>query len=189
MLQFDDLPQLAVKDNSTAQPMPLFSPYHQFYFSDGWTIVPPPTDPYLPSSPPLLVEFLPDPNFALGYTGAIGNGENALLGCFNFNALGMSLGCNSTGPNCDWQFTGLRYNNVTKATDTITSQMLSTAACPALANCTLVPVSLDGTFQNLTELRINVTVAGVDRIWWLDDLNLSWYDDSCNAGLCRQENP
>jgi hypothetical protein len=167
--------------------MPLFSPYHQFYFSDGWTIVPPPTDPYKPSSHPLLVEFLANPDSALGYTGALGNGENVLLGCFDFNALGMSLGCDSTGPDCDWQFTGLRYNNVTKATDTITTQTMSTAACRSLSNCDLVPIFLDNTFTNLTELRINVTVAGIEKIWWLDDLNLSWFDDSCDAGLCRQE--
>lgn len=176
-----------MKGNSSAGPMPLFSPYHQFYFSDGWTIVPPPTDPYKPSSSPLLVEFLVDPNSALGYTGALGNGENALLGCFNFKATSMSLGCDSLGPDCDWQFTGLRFNNVTKATDTITTQTMSTAACPTLSNCDLVPVFLDSTFTNLTELRINVTVAGVDKIWWLDDLHLSWFDDSCDAGLCRLE--
>ena len=167
--------------------MPLFSPYHQFYFSSGWTIVPPPTDPYRPSSGRLLVEFLANPKSALGYTGALGNGENALLGCFNFNTLGMSLGCDSTGPDCDWQFTGLRYNDISKATDTITSQTMSTVACPVLSNCDLVPVFLDSTFINLTELRINVTVAGVDKIWWLDDLKLSWFDDSCDSGLCRQE--
>jgi hypothetical protein len=76
---------------------------------------------------------------------------------------------------------------MTKATDTITTQTMSTAACPGLSNCDLVPVFLDNTFANLTELRINVTVAGIEKIWWLDDLNLSWFDDSCDAGLCRQE--
>jgi hypothetical protein len=168
--------------------MPLFSPYHQFFFSDGFTIVPPPTDPYLPSSGRLLVEFLADNSSALGYTGSIGNGKTETLGCFNFNANGMSLGCDSTSYDCDWQFTGFRYSNITKAPEKVTSQMITTAACPSLSKCNLVPIELDSTFENLTELHIHVTVAGEEKLWWMDDLNLSWFDGSCDAGLCRQNN-
>jgi hypothetical protein len=170
--------------------MPLFSPYHQFFFSDGFTVVPPPTDPYKPSSKPLLVEFLfdSDTSTPTTSTGEVSNDRTALFRCFNFNALGASLGCDSQGPNCDWQFTGLRYNFTSGKEDFVVTQIFTTSSCPELSNCNLVPISLDSTFQNLTTLQINVTVAGAPKIWWMDDLQLGWYDDSCAAGLCRKNN-
>jgi hypothetical protein len=168
--------------------MPLFSPYHKFFFSEGFTVVPPPTDPYLPSSGRLLTEFLPNPASALGNTGSIGAGRTASLGCFNFNALGMSLGCDSMGPNCDWHFTGIRFNAATGAQDVIANQDLSTPPCPALSKCVLIPVTLDSSFENLSEIRISSTVAGVPKIWWMDDFKGSWYNTSCDAVACRQKN-
>jgi hypothetical protein len=177
--------------------MPLFNPYHKFYFSDGFTIVPPPTDPYLPSSGRLLTEFIPDFNanitipvvpvgMANGVTGDIGNGRNRALECFDFNARGASLGCDSKGPDCNWQFTGTVWNASIATEQEVVTQHISTSACPSLINCTLVPILLDANFRNLSSLRINVTVAGEPKIWWMDDLLLAWTDDSCDAGLCRQ---
>jgi hypothetical protein len=84
------------------QPEPVFNPYHQFDFSDGFVVVPPPKDPYLPSSKPLLLEFIPNfddnetntqsgPNTQeFGYSGDIGNGDHGLTGCFGFNFYGAS---------------------------------------------------------------------------------------------------
>lgn len=171
--------------------MPIFSPYHQFYFSEGFVVVPPPTDPYLPSSGELLLELLPfvGPGDVLDYTGQIGSGKTQGLSCFHFNALGASVGCDSLGPPCDWQFTGYRIDTSTQTPMEITSLQLSTPACPGISaaeTCVLVPVLLDESFQNLTSISINVTVAGEPKIWWMDDLILGWYDSSCEAGLCRQ---
>ena len=200
-LQFDDIPPLAINnatDPNTVQPMPVFNPYHQFDFSDGFTVVPPPTDPYLPSSKPLLLEFIPNfsfngtsqqsgPNTAEGgYSGQISDGDGGATGCFAFNMYGASLGCDSTGPNCDFTFTGYREDPVTQNITQVTSQDYAIPACPALSNCSLVPISLEGTFQNLVYVRINVTVQSQPKIWWMDDLNLGWFNNSCTTGLCRQ---
>jgi len=183
------------------QPAPVFNPYHQFYFSDGFVVVPPPTDPYLPSSGKQLLEFIPDfnsngtnPNAGpdaneLGYSGEVGSGENELLGCFNFNAYGASMGCDSEGPDCNFAFTGVRYSSGSEIEEVVTSQSISIPACPSLSYCTLVPVTLNSDFENLTGLLINVTVAGEPKIWWMDDLRLGWFDNSCSAGLCRQSEP
>jgi hypothetical protein len=43
-------------------PEPVFNPYHQFDFSDGFVVVPPPTAKYLPTSKPLFIEFIPNFN-------------------------------------------------------------------------------------------------------------------------------
>lgn len=62
--QFDDIPPLSVSEPNPddVQPEPVFNPYHQFDFSDGWVVVPPPRAPYLPSSKPLFTEFIPNFN-------------------------------------------------------------------------------------------------------------------------------
>jgi hypothetical protein len=166
--------------------MPLFSPYHKFYFSAGFVVVPPPTDPYLPASGKLLLEFHPQTNWSSDTSAQIGNSFTETSGCFNFNARGTNLGCDSNSSDCDWMFTGLRYNFATGVEDKVTFQNLSTPACPAMKDCTLVPVTFDNTFKNLTSIIIDGTVAGVKRNWWIDSIDLSWYDNSCLKGLCRE---
>ncbi|KAI9745864.1 MAG: hypothetical protein M1818_000545 [Claussenomyces sp. TS43310] len=194
VLNFDDIPALSADNNSTVTPMPIFSPYHHFYFSEGFMVVPPPTDPYLPSSGKLLLEFFPtvdQKSTELSYTGSVGNGPTETLTCFNFNLLGVSLGCDSLDAECDWQFTGYRYDSKMKFTEIITTLHISTPACVGISaaeTCVLIPVKLNHTFENLTSISINVTVSGESKIWWMDDLRLSWNDDSCDAGLCRQKN-
>src|SRR5580700_8504298 len=163
--------------------MPIPNPYHKLFFSNGFVIEPPPTDPYLPASSPLLTGFFFDSDISTpeNSTGEVTNDRTALLGCFNFNALGASLGCDSKGPDCDWQFTGLRYNFTSGKEDLVVTQILTTSSCPDLSNCNLILVELGSEFQNLTTLQINVTVAGAPKIWWMDDLKLGWYDNSCSA--------
>jgi hypothetical protein len=180
---------------------PVFNPYHQFDFSDGFVVVPPPTSPYLPSSKPLFTEFIPDfnvngtnpmagPNTAeYGYSGDIGNGDHGLTGCFSFNMYGASFGCDSRGRACDFHFTGFRLDKATGNTTAVTSQGISIPACPALANCTLTPITLNNSFKDLDSVRINVTVANEPKIWWMDDLRLGWFDNSCKTGFCRVTTP
>lgn len=196
-LKFDDIPPLQAS-NTTVQGEPVFNPYHQFDFSDGFTVVPPPTDPYLPSSKPLLVEFVPNLNVngtnplagpntdEFGYSGQISDGDHALTGCFSFNMYGAEFGCDSKGPDCDFTFSGYQYNIDTGMETLVALEDVSIPACPPLANCVLTPIALTNNFQNLTNVRINATVASVPKVWWMDDLHLGWYDNSCKTSLCRQ---
>ena len=196
-VNFDDIPPLVVpsKEQSSIHAAPLFSPYHQFDFSDGFTVGPPPTDAYHPSSPPLLLEFTPfysglqvdSPDAEHHFTGQISSGDHASTGCFNFNFFGGSFGCNSTGPNCEFTFSGYRYDIVEKQDSVIHTQTSSITACPAQIDCVLVPVFLDEGFKNLTHVRINATVEGEPKSWWIDDLKLGWFDNSCEFGNCRLE--
>lgn len=178
--------------------MPLFNPYHQFDWSDGFAAVPPPTDPYLPSSGPLLLEFVPllnvngtndqaAPNTKeFGYSGEFADGDGGLTGCFAFNFYGASLGCDSKGPDCKFSVTGLRREGATNELTQVASQIVDIAACPPLRDCKLSPVTLNDSFRNLTAVRMNVSVANQPKIWWMDDVRLGWFDNSCEKGLCRQ---
>jgi hypothetical protein len=181
----------------TVQPAPLFNPYHQFHFSNGFTVVPPPRDPYFPSSKPLLTEFIPNftinktnndsgpNNQQLGYSGDIGNGDHGLAGCFGFNFYGASFGCDSRGPDCDFTFTGFRYDRATQQTNQVAQEGSVVPACPPLQDCSLVPVIFTNEFMDLDSIRINVTVVGNPKIWWMDDLQLGWFNNTCAAGFCR----
>jgi hypothetical protein len=59
--------------------------------------------------------------------------------------------------------------------------------CPALANCTLTPIPFGDRFVDLNAIQINVTVAGEPKIWFMDDLELGWFNNTCSAGLYRQQ--
>lgn len=190
---------MSAKNNATVDAEPIFSPYHQFYFSQGWVVVPPPSAPYVPSSGTRLLEFVATNSSSvpantvpgglnLATTGGIGVGKTEQLGCFNFNAYGASLGCDSQGPPCLFQITGMRYDQDIEADVVATSQTISVPACPALKNCDLAPVDFDSTFVNITSIYVNATVADVPKIWFLDDLRLGWTDNGCDSGLCRQGN-
>jgi hypothetical protein len=122
----------------------------------------------------------------IGTTGEIGNGPFMDMQYLSFNASGANMGCDSTGPDCDFIFAGLRYDATIKGSRIVTSIAITVPACPSLKDCQLVPVTLDNSFENLNAIRINVTVAGEPKIWWLDDLALGWYNNTCAAGLQRQ---
>jgi hypothetical protein len=126
-----------------------------------------------------------------GYSGDIGNGDHGLTGCFSFNMYGASFGCDSLGPPCDFTFTGYQLNKTSGLDQQVAIQDIAVPACKALTSlkCQLVPVTLNNTFQDLDKVRINVTVAGSPKIWWMDDLRLGWTNNTCAAGLCRISTP
>jgi len=193
------MPQLAVSNaSSNIPPEPIFDPYHQFIFSEGFSVVPPPTEPYVPSSPPLILEFDPNFNTSLltfpnvasdGFSGGVGSADQGASGCFHFNFYGASFGCDSDGPDCDFTFTGFTYDAKTQNSSQVAYQKLSIAACPALNNCALTPLNVDDSFQGLDYFLVTLSVDFQPKTWWMDDLRLGWTDNSCTTGLCRQSSP
>ena len=95
------------------------------------------------------------------------------------------MGCDSVGPYCGWQFTGVQFNHETQEYKEVATQFLSTASCPGLEDCKLTDVVLLDDFTHLHALRVNVTVVGEPKNWWMDDLKLEWANGSCDARLCR----
>ena len=197
IINFDGIPSLVMSDTGSGTAAPLFNPYHQFEFSDGFTVNPPPKDAYNPSSPPLLLKFTPlssrpqaGPADAEHHiTGQISSGDHTLTDCFNFNFYGGFFGCNSTESDCDFTFSGYRFDIHERREILVNTQTGSVQACPAQTDCILVPVLVDEGFKNLTHLRINATVEGEPKSWWVDDLKLGWFDNSCETGKRRLMSP
>jgi hypothetical protein len=178
---------------------PPFNHYHQFNWSDGFNIVPLPTDPFLPSSMPLLVQFIPDLNIS-------GTDENGPHGP-NTRELGYSgdLHLSITDPLAASTSTSTVFLLVMIRQDlTATSTLLVSILIPSLRRIShlslksspfrpayhflifLPPMTLDYVLHYLSQVCMDVTVVGQPKIWWMDDVHLGWFDSSCAKVFCRQ---
>ncbi|KAI1458558.1 hypothetical protein F4805DRAFT_117741 [Annulohypoxylon moriforme] len=189
LLTFDDLPPLGSGSDPNVGPMPLFSPYHRFYFSPGFAVLPPPPAPYDPSSGKLMIQFTPpslsnlsDPDAAA----QISVGPQTSSDCFPFNFNGFSLGCNSTDSLCSFNFTGMRFDPEIQQEKEVVWLTVEVPACPSMSHCKLVPIEFTG-FERLTSILINLKVDGKPKTWWADDLALGWSDNQCEKAVCRSK--
>ncbi|KAI1411531.1 hypothetical protein F5Y13DRAFT_165186 [Hypoxylon sp. FL1857] len=172
--------------------MPLFSPYHRFYFSSGFDVLPPPRAPFDPSSGNLMIQFTPssitntsDPDVPSD-TATISVGPQTSSPCFPFNFNGFSLGCNSTSSPCVFNFTGLRFDQESQREKEVAWLTLNVPACPSMNHCKLVPVTFTG-FDRLTSVQISLKVDDEAKRWWADDLSLGWSDNQCDTAVCRSK--
>ncbi|KAI1498444.1 hypothetical protein F5X99DRAFT_393560 [Biscogniauxia marginata] len=170
----------------------MFSPYHRFWFSPGFDRLPPPPDPFNPSSGKLMLQFTPasisnitEPEVPLD-AAKISVGPRRGSPCFPFNFYGISLGCDSKAAPCVFNFTGLRYDYQSKQETATVSQTASVFACLTTENCKLSPIVVSG-FEDLTSVLITSKVDGEDKTWWADDLTLGWFDNSCKQAVCRSK--
>lgn len=63
---------------------------------------------------------------------------------------------------------------------------LSLAPCPEYVNCALQYFEFEGPFEALSTLQIGAEVEGQPRAFFMDNLSMSWYNNTCAAGLLRQ---
>ncbi|KAI2627550.1 hypothetical protein GGR54DRAFT_419230 [Hypoxylon sp. NC1633] len=192
---FEDLPPLGVGsgvDPDDVKPMPMFSPYHRFYFSQGFDVLPPPPAPFDPSSGNLMLQFTPssitnvsEPDVPAD-AAVISVGPQASSTCFPFNFNGFSLGCDSKGSPCDFNITGLQFDHDSQKEREVSWLTVSVPACPSMDHCKLVPVKFRG-FEQLTSVQITLTVDDEAKTWWADDLALGWSDNRCEKAVCRSK--
>lgn len=197
-LGWDDEP---IFDPSPTDPImfpPVFNPYHHLFFSNGYAFAPPPSAPFKPITPPHMAVFLPNassqdigsPSAAGARPGELGAGPRAYMSAYWFNIDSAYIGCDNGGPaGCLVEFVGFEYD-ATGSTQTAEkiaathSQTLS--GCPGFKNCTLARISLPATFTALSGLQIRATVSNAPVLFWLDNLSMGWYNNTCEAGLLRQ---
>lgn len=174
--------------------MPIFTPYHRFYYSGGFTVLPPPAARFNPASGNLMLQFTPSsisntsqPG-TLPDTADISVGPQQLVTCFLFNFTQVSLGCDSREGACSFTFHGFKYDRFTSRTVEVASQTVSVPACLNEDNCALTPITVSG-FHGLTSITIKAEVNGKPTIWWADDFAFGWFENNCESGLCRSKVP
>lgn len=198
-LGWDDEPSFAPSNaNTSASPTyaPVFNPYHHMFFSNGYAYAPPPSDPYPPISAPRLAVFLPNASAISDSTGSpdaggerpgeLGAGPRASLNAFWFNAYSAYLGCDNSGTQpCSLQISGYAWNGTDESL--VAQQTATLPACADMVNCTLTQVVFDEGFShNLTGLQFAATVGGIMQVFYMDNLSMGWYNNTCAAGLQRQ---
>ncbi|KAI9816614.1 MAG: hypothetical protein M1827_001747 [Pycnora praestabilis] len=202
-LNFDDLPRFSPTNNDTASFPPIFNPYHHLFFSGGFAYAPPPTDPFPPISPPLLAIFVANVTASEGslvtfdngnpYTGdeafgEFGAGPRLADSAYWVDVYSAYVGCDNGGPDdCTITFDGFTYGASTDEEVLAVSQTFTFPPCPGFVDCHLTLVELGEGFRGLTGIRMLASVAGVPKIWFMDNVQMTWSNNTCAAGLERQE--
>ncbi|KAK2763760.1 hypothetical protein FQN54_009377 [Arachnomyces sp. PD_36] len=196
-LNFDGLPSYSGGSNIMNAPYPpIFNPYRHFYFSDGWGYLGERNSPLSPESSPHVAIYEPNENNSddtgSPYAGLIppgnfGAGPRAYDDAYWFNANSFYFGC-SNGSNdgpCNLTVTGIRYSPMLKAEYPSLKKNFVIDACPDEAVCVLRRYQLPADMVGLTGLGFEATVLDSPVTWYVDDLELSWYNNTCLAGLKR----
>ncbi|KOS23430.1 hypothetical protein ESCO_006569 [Escovopsis weberi] len=106
-----------------------------------------------------------------------------------FDFHGANLGCAAQGNEkwCEFEISAYSYNeSSTKEQSIAWSETKRVPACPNFpaGGCQLTPVQLDG-YTNITSVLIKLHVGLDLRVWWGDDFQMGWTDNSCAAATCR----
>ncbi|KAG9892367.1 hypothetical protein KCU98_g16983, partial [Aureobasidium melanogenum] len=194
-LTWDDEPNFLPTDSVSEpnQASPVSNPYHHMYFSDGFVYAPPPSMPFLPVSPPRLVMFVANEtgdnhNEEGQLSGEIGAGIRRSSSAFWFDAYSAYLGCdNRSADQCKLQITGLVYHEETKSEVAAFHQTMFLSPCLLPNHCELKQFHFDLSMKALSGLRIEASVNDGPVSWFMDNLALGWSNNTCAAGLLREE--
>jgi hypothetical protein len=206
MLDFDDLPSFS-GDGDITQAPPIFSPYHHLTFSNGYVHAPKYKQPFVPHSGDQLAVFLasgagngtndtawhqPGMSASVPRTepGDITDGPYNGLPAFWFNAYDAWLGCDNDGPDsCIFNVTGSTWDpTVNDDVETYNTQ-LEVPPCPNFNHCPLVHMDFPDNIRGLSGMQIQAFVNNKPVMFFMDDLALGWYDNSCEAGMKRMARP
>ena len=185
--KFDDLPHFDISSNTGDTDIPpIFNPYRKLYWQDHFGYAPPPSDPFLPESPPQLAVYRANnasdadgsPDAGLEQAGEIGAGPRASGSSYWIDARSMWFGC-SDGGSLPCQVTINGYRDGSEGISI--SQTFNMPPCPGLKGCSLSRVQFANGMVDLSGLQILASVGGTAVDYYLDDLVLSWSNNSCAA--------
>jgi hypothetical protein len=195
-LNFDDTPAGPDQPNLLLPVHPLTNPYHHLFYANGFTYVPDKWEPYRAVSQPNVAMFLPLggsllPNTPFAGTllpGELGAGPRASVDAYWFNAHSAWFGCALNGVTpCTLRFTGYRWDAVLRREVVAAEQTATVPACWAYINCRLNQVNFTNSFRGLSGIQIQAYTynLGIPQVYFMDDLRLEWFNNSCAAGILR----
>jgi hypothetical protein len=170
------------------------------FFSSGWAYVPPPTAPVVPqngSHLALYVPTAPETNSSESQSrnagdvppGSFGAGPRAYDNAYWFNAESLYVFCDNgavdTTVICDIVATGYQWDDATESETVLTTQHFPQQPCPGFVDCQTSKIFLDKQFQRLSSLSLYAVVNGQQKMFFMDTVQMSWWNNTCDAGLRR----
>lgn len=122
--------------------------------------------------------------------GEITDGPYDGLPAYWFDAKGAWLGCDNDGPDpCLFNVTGWTWDS--QASDEVATYntQIEVPPCPGFEGCKLQHVNFPDNFRGLSGISIQAFENNKPRMFFMDDLALSWHDNSCEAGMQRMGRP
>jgi len=121
---------------------------------------------------------------------SFGAGQRNYNDNYWFNAQSMWIACDNGAYDpsitCDFVVTGYTWNATTKAEQLkLTHHFDPVPPCPGFENCELTFVTFPPEFTGLSTLSMYANVQGKPSIFWIDTVALSWWNNTCEAGLAR----
>jgi hypothetical protein len=122
--------------------------------------------------------------------GDITDGPYNGLPAFWFNAYNAWLGCDNEGPDsCIFNVTGSTWSaDAGDDVETYNTQ-IGVPPCPNSIYCPLQHVNFPEVFRGLSGIQVQAFVNNKPVMFFMDDLALGWYDNSCDAGMKRMVRP
>lgn len=195
-ISFDDLPAQSVSPNQTAGSPPIFNPFDHFFWEAGWTYGPPPAQPYAPHNGNQLAIY----NITLSnqqpgssnagtiVKGGFSAGPRSSLDQYWFNATSAWVGCqnNLTSPLgvCDFVAEAYVWNNDTQVEQLIITQHFKLPLCQT-EHCDLQLITFSDKFEGLCTMSFYANIDGQIRNFYVDDMEMGWWNNTCDAGLMR----
>lgn len=86
---------------------------------------------------------------------------------------------------CDFVATAYQWDPVNLVEVVVATEHFPQPPCPDFKNCTLNQIIFDSRFTMMTSLSFYANVQGVLKIFWIDTIELNWWNNTCSAGLAR----
>lgn len=120
-------------------------------------------------------------------SGEIGTGDRASSSAFWFNAYSAYLGCDNDGPDaCIMQISAYVWQASSNSEILAYQQNATLPPCPGFKDCKLEQVNFATSMKGLSGVRIQAFVGTEQKMWFMDNLAMGWYNNTCSAGLIRQ---
>lgn len=197
---FDDLPVYYANDPTSFETPEVPTPYDHFAWSAGFEYGPPGPQAYLPHSStrlgafdPMDPDVLKPPTIGSMMAGSFGAGLRAFNNIYYFDASSAFVGCNNTASTTKCQIVATAYqwrpDNASLPTigqeHVVDTQYFSPPTCATKENCTLTQITFAPTFIGLSSINLYAKVNGAVVGFFIDDIALTWSNNTCGAGLAR----
>lgn len=164
--------------------------------------MPPPTAPVVPQNGSHLAIFVPtqsETNSSVSQSansgdlppGSFGAGPRAKNNAYWFNANTLYVFCDNGATDaelkCDVVVSGYRWDEATQSERVVITQHFPQPPCPNFRGCQTTEIFLNSGFVELSSLGLYAVVKGQQKILFVDTVELSWWNNTCAAGLYRSE--